>query len=66
MVRGSRMKSWAAWGWVGQGACLEVRRRETKSKEIGEDIEALRINPEGNGETSKVLKQGNDMARFGS
>ena len=65
MVRGSRMKSWAAWGWVGREACLEVGRREAKSKEIGEDIEALRINPEGNGEASKFFKQGNDMARFG-
>ena len=42
-----------------------MRRRETKSKEIGEDVEALRINPEGDAETLKVFQEGSDMVRCG-
>lgn len=42
-----------------------MRRRETKSKEIVEDVEALRINPEGDAETLKVFQEGSDMARCG-
>lgn len=42
-----------------------MRRRETNSKEIGEDVEALRINPEGDGETLKVFQEGSDMVSGG-
>lgn len=35
------------------------------SKEIGEDVEALRINPKGDGETLKAFQEGSDMARCG-
>ena len=46
---------------VGMAGSEEKRN----SEETGDDVEALRINPEGDGETLKAFQEGSDRARCG-